>query len=55
MMTVADFTLESAFSGSADTTALFILVTADNGGGTEGPLGSDSAGTDRTADTYCAQ
>lgn len=33
---------------------LFILVTADNGAGTEGSLGAASNGTTRSADAYCA-
>lgn len=34
---------------------LSILITADNGSGTEGPLGTQSAGPSRTADAYCAR
>jgi hypothetical protein len=33
---------------------LFILVTADNGPGTEGTLGSNSASAERSADSRCA-
>jgi hypothetical protein len=35
-------------------TVLYILVTADNGPGTEGTPGTDSAGADRTTDSSCA-
>ena len=35
--------------------ALYFLVTADNGGVTEGPLGSDSRGLSRAATGYCAR
>jgi len=53
MRSATGLTLETGISGS--TTALYFLITADNGAGTEGSLGFDSAPLARTADGYCAQ
>ncbi len=46
-------TLEEGITGP--TAALYFLVTADSGAGTEGPLGTDSVPTPRDADGYCAR
>ena len=51
MSQVPGYSLESGLAG--DTSLLFFLVTADNGPGTEGSLGRDSALVERTADSYC--
>ena len=53
MLTSPGVDLASGITG--DASLLFILVTADGGGGTEGALGFTSAGFERTADTYCAR
>ncbi len=55
MRTSQDVSLEQGFHPTADTSLLFILMTGDNGFGTEGTMGKDSAGLDRTADSYCAK
>lgn len=49
---VADYDPEAGITG--DRSLLFILVTADNGAGTEGTLGQKS-GAVRTADSYCSR
>ncbi len=51
MRQVTGYAAESGITTPA--TVYYILVTADNGAATEGPLGNDSAGTARTADGYC--
>jgi hypothetical protein len=50
---LSGYSLEGGITGP--TNALFFLVTADNGPGTEGPLGAASNGTARSADQYCAR
>lgn len=52
MNQVTGVNLDQGIAGSTD--HLFFLVTADNGAGTEGPLGFTSAGTARSADAYCS-
>lgn len=48
---VPGLSLESGLTSTP--TVLYFLVTADNGVGAEGPLGTTSDGTHRTADSYC--
>ena len=47
------YSLEAGISGPGR--VLFFMVTADNGAGTEGSLGTDSTGAERSADAYCAR
>ncbi len=49
--TAAGINLEAGITGS--TAVLYFLVTGDNGSGAEGPLGTASGGTIRTADSIC--
>ena len=51
MRQVTGYTVESGITSGA--TVYYILVTADNGAATEGPMGDDSSGAARTADSYC--
>lgn len=51
MLSLSGVDLESGISGPR--TALFFLVTADNGFGTEGPLGFATGPLARIADAYC--
>ena len=51
MFQVTNYSLESGITGS--TNVLYFLITADNGSGTEGPLGYATGPTARTADAYC--
>jgi len=53
MMTRTGMDLESGFHPTADTSDLFILISADNGSGTEGTLGYDSIPTERSSDDRC--
>ena len=48
---VLDYDLEVGIVGPTST--LYFLVTADNGPQTEGTLGRDSSGQERSADAYC--
>lgn len=51
MLQVTGYAVESGITATAS--VYYILVTADNGPATEGPLGSDSQLVERTADGYC--
>jgi hypothetical protein len=51
MLTVPGYDLGAGIDGSPG--LLFVLVTADNGPGAEGPLGHTSGGADRSADARC--
>jgi len=51
LLQVTDYDPDAGITG--DRSQLFILVTADNGAGTEASLGTRSGGL-RTADAYCA-
>ncbi len=51
MLEVLNYNLENGITG--DTSKLFILVSGDNGSGTEGSLGFDSFSIERTASSYC--
>ncbi|MEJ5166426.1 MAG: hypothetical protein WHV67_05295 [Thermoanaerobaculia bacterium] len=50
---ISSYSLESGITG--EYSCLYILVTADNGFGTEGGLGFDSFSQTRTASEYCAR
>lgn len=50
---INSYGLEAGLTG--DYTALYVLVTADNGFGTEGSLGLDSFSQGRTSTEYCAK
>jgi photosystem II stability/assembly factor-like uncharacterized protein len=49
---LSGFDLDSGITGVTD--LLCFLVSADDGAGTEGPLGTDSLGQEITADSHCA-
>lgn len=51
MLSLTGVNLEGGITGSKQ--ALFFLITADNGTGTEGPLGFATGPVARTADSYC--
>lgn len=51
MLEVLNYNLESGITG--DTSKLFILISADNGSGTEGSIGFDSANLERSSSSYC--
>lgn len=50
---LSGYDLSAGITGSAN--LLCFLVSADNGAGTESPLGADSLGQEITADSHCAQ
>jgi hypothetical protein len=51
MLTLTGVNLSGGITGPAE--ALFFLITADSGSGTEGPLGYATGPVARTADSYC--
>jgi hypothetical protein len=51
-MSLSGYVLEEGITGPLE--ALYFLVTADNGAGTEGPLGLTSSGVERASDSSCA-
>jgi len=51
MLTVPAYDLSAGITGG--TGVLYVLITADNGPGAEGPLGRTSDAVDRTADARC--
>jgi fibronectin type 3 domain-containing protein len=51
MLSIDGYDLQGSIPGNPST--LFLLVTADNGPGSEGSLGHQTGGTERTAESYC--
>ena len=53
MLRTTSYDVEEGFATASN--IYYILVSADNGSPYEGPLGYQSGGRERTADSYCAK